>query len=164
MSIIDIVILVPFAYALYKGIKNGFVGQIAGIGGIVLGIVLGSRFSALLSTYISQWINASEAVVKIISFAAIIIAVILLAAILSKAIEKLFSLVMLGWLNKLLGILLAFAGTALIIGVVISLISYVNETWFTIIPQEKIEESLFYMPLKEFSEWIFPYFRNLFSI
>ncbi len=87
-----------------------------------------------------------------------------MAAILSKAIEKLFSLVMLGWLNKLLGVLLAFAATALIIGVVISLISYVNETWFTIIPQEKIEESLFYMPLKEFSEWIFPYFRNLFSI
>ena len=35
MSIIDIVILVPFAFALYKGIKNGFVGQIAGISGIV---------------------------------------------------------------------------------------------------------------------------------
>ena len=164
MSIIDIIILVPFAYALYKGIKNGFVGQIAGIGGIVLGIVLGSRFSSLLSTYISQWIDASEAVVKIISFAAIIIAVILLAAILSKIIEKLFSLVMLGWLNKLLGVLQAFAGCALIVGVIISLTSYINEAWFTIIPKERIEESLLYTPLKEFSEWIFPYFRNLFSI
>ena len=66
MSIIDIVILVPFAFALYKGIKNGFVGQIAGISGIVLGIILGTRFSALVSGYISQWIEASESVIKII--------------------------------------------------------------------------------------------------
>lgn len=163
MSIIDIVILVPFAFALYKGIKNGFVGQIAGISGIVLGIILGTRFSALVSGYISQWIEASESVIKIISFAIIIVLVIIAAALLSKAIEKLFNLVMLGWLNKLLGVLLAFAGTAFILGAVISLISYVNETWFTIIPQEKIAESVLYQPLEDLANMVFPYFKNLFQ-
>lgn len=163
MSIIDIVILVPFAFALYKGIKNGFVGQIAGISGIVLGIILGTRFSALVSGYISQWIEASESVIKIISFAIIIVLVIIAAALLSKAIEKLFSLVMLGWLNKLLGVLLALAGTAFILGAVICLISYVNETWFTIIPQEKIAESVLYQPLEDLANMVFPYFKNLFQ-
>ncbi|MBR2298046.1 MAG: CvpA family protein [Bacteroidales bacterium] len=163
MSIIDIVILVPFAFALYKGIKNGFVGQIAGISGIVLGIILGTRFSALVSGYISQWIEASESVIKIISFAIIIVLVIIAAALLSKAIEKLFSFVMLGWLNKLLGVLLAFAGTAFILGAVICLISYVNETWFTIIPQEKIAESVLYQPLEDLANMVFPYFKNLFQ-
>ena len=163
MSIIEIIILIPFAYALYKGISNGFVGQVAGISGIVLGIILGSRFSALLSSYVAQWISASEAVIKIISFAIIIVAVILLANILSKLIEKLFSLVMLGWLNKLLGVLLAFAGTAFIVGSVIALISYINESWFTIIPAAKIEESVLYHPLEDLVNMIFPYFQNFFT-
>lgn len=163
MSIIDIIILIPFAFALFKGIKDGFVGQIAGIGGIILGIVLGSRFSSLLSTHVSQWINASEAVIKIISFAIIIIAVILLAAILTKLIEKLFSLVMLGWLNKVLGVLLAFAGAALIVGSVISLISYINETWFVIISKEKIAESVLYQPLEDLVNMVFPYLRKFFT-
>ncbi len=164
MSVIDIILLVPFAYALYKGIKNGFVGQVAGISGIILGIILGSRFSALLSTYVAQWISASEQVIKIISFALIIVAVILLATILSKIIEKLFSLVMLGWLNKLLGILLAFAGCAFILGTILSLISYINETWFVIVPQEKIAESVLYQPLEDIANMIFPYLKKFFTL
>mgnify|MGYP003485180551 FL=1 len=70
---------------------------------------------------------------------------------------------MLGWLNKLLGVLLAFAGTAFILGAVICLISYVNETWFTIIPQEKIAESVLYQPLEDLANMVFPYFKNLFQ-
>lgn len=163
MSVIDIIILVPFAFALYKGIKNGFVGQVAGISGIILGIILGSRFSSLVSTYVSQWIDASEQVIKIISFALIIVAVIICALILSKAIEKLFSLVMLGWLNKLLGVILAFAGTAFIVGSIISLISYINGTWFTVIPPEKISESILYQPLEDLVKMVFPYFKDFFS-
>lgn len=164
MCIIDIIILVPFAFALYKGIKNGFVGQIAGIGGIILGIILGTRFSTLLSGYVSQWIDASEAVIKIISFALIIIAVILVATILSKAIEKLFSLVMLGWLNKLLGVLLAFAGTAFLVGSVIALITFINETWFVIVPKDKIADSILYQPLEDLVNMVFPYFKKFFSL
>lgn len=163
MSVIDIILLVPFAFALYKGIKDGFVGQVAGISGIVLGIVLGSRFSSLVSSHVSQWIHASEQVIKIISFALIIIAVIICAAILSRLIEKLFSLVMLGWLNRLLGVILAFAGTALILGSLICLISYINETWFAVISAEKIEESILYHPLEDLARMVFPYFKNFFS-
>lgn len=164
MSVIDIIILVPFAFALYKGLKNGFVGQVAGISGIILGIVLGTRFSSFVSTYVSQWIQAGEQVIKIISFALIIIGVVVCAAILSKLIEKLFSLVMLGWLNKLLGVILAFAGTALIAGAIICLISYINEAWFVILTPEKIDESILYHPLEDLARMVFPYFQNFFSI
>lgn len=164
MSIIDIVILIPFAFALYKGIKNGFIGQIAGIAGVILGIFLGTRFSSLLSTHISQWINASESVIKIISFAIIIVGVIILASILSKLIEKLFDIAMLGWLNRLLGIIIAFAGTAFILGTIITLISYINETWFVILPPEKIEESVLYHPLEDLANMVFPYFKKFFSL
>lgn len=164
MSVIDIIILVPFAFALYKGLKNGFVGQVAGISGIILGIILGTRFSSLVSTYVSQWIHASEQVIKIISFALIIAAVIICAAILSKLIEKLFSLAMLGWLNRVLGVILAFAGTAFVVGAVICLITYVNETWFVIISPEKIKESILYQPLEDLTRMVFPYFKNFFEI
>lgn len=164
MSVIDIIILIPFAYALYKGLKNGFIGQVAGILGLFLGVFLGYKFSELLSAWLSQWINANESVVKIISFAIIIIVVLVLINLLSKLIEKIFSMVMLGWLNKLLGVIVAFAFTAFIVGTVLSLILYINEAWFTIISPENIEESSLFTPLSNIAKSVFPYLKDFFRI
>ena len=157
MKLIDIIILIPFVFAIYKGITRGFISQVAGIAGVILGFILGVRFSDLLSTHISEWINANESTIKIISFAIIIICVLILAKLLSSIIERIFSFIMLGWLNKILGILIAIASTALVMGAVITLISYVNEYLFTIVPQRVINESILYRPLQDLAQMVFPY-------
>lgn len=160
MSLIDIIIIIAFVPAVIKGIKDGFIRQIAGIAGLFLGVWLSYKFSSLITGWLGQWINANESVTKVISFAIIMIAAIVLINLLGKLIENIISVVMLGWLNKLLGVVVAFCITALIVGLILSLINYANESWFTIISQEKINESLFYEPLYNLSQKVFPYLKE----
>lgn len=161
MNFIDIIILVIFAIGIFKGIKDGFIGQAAGIGGIFLGIWLAYKFSALLSTYLTKWIPSfTESTVKIISFAIIIIAVIIAVHFLGKLVEKVITISMLGWLNKLLGVIIALAATAFIVGLILTLITYINNTWFTLIPADKIAESKLYTPLSDLANTVFPYLKS----
>src|SRR5574344_251764 len=116
MEIIDIIIIIAFIPAIYKGVKNGFISQIAGIGSLFLGVYLAYRFSSFLSPYISEWIKASENIIKIISFSIIIIAVIVLVNIVGRIIKKIVSVVMLSWLDKILGLILSIGTASLIVG------------------------------------------------
>ncbi len=161
--LIDIVILVIFAIAIFKGIKDGFIKQIGGIAGLLLGFFLAYKFSSLLSGWLKQWLNASESIVKIVSFALIIIAVILCMSLIGKLVEKIIKITTLGWLNRLLGVIFALFAAVLIVGVFISLINYVNESWFVLIPSDKMSESKLIGPITKVTDVIFPYLKTFFT-
>lgn len=165
MAIIDIIILAAFIPGIIKGIKDGFIGQVAGIGGLFLGFYLAYKFSSLVSVYLTKWFaSLNEPTIKVISFAIIIIAVVIAVYFLAKLIEKVINIATLGWLNKLLGVVFSLVASALIVGLVLTLITYVNNTWFTVISQEKISESFFFTPLSDFANTVFPYLKGFFKI
>ncbi len=164
MGIIDIVILILVCLAVIKGLKDGLIKQIGGIVGLFVGIILAGRFSALLASWLHQWINASENIVKILSFAIIIIGVCLCMQLVGKLLEKVVQITTLGWANKLLGVVLSVFGVILLIGVVLSLIQYVNSTWFTIIPQDVIAQSKGVQLVTSVTDVVFPYIKEIFQI
>ncbi len=164
MQIIDIVILVLVALAIFKGLKDGLVRQVGGLAGLFVGIILAGRFSAMLATWLHQWINASENIVKILSFILIIIATCFLMHLVGKLLEKIITITTLGWLNKLLGAALAVFGVILIIGVLLSLIEYVNTSWFNILPEDILNQSKGVQIVTSITDVIFPYIKEIFSI
>ncbi len=163
MSIIDIIILVLIALAIFKGLKDGLIKQVGGIAGLFVGIILAGRFSALLSQYLHQWINASENIVKIISFILIIVATCFLMHLLGLLLEKIITITTLGWINKLGGVLLSVFGVVLLIGVLLSLIEYINTSWFHLIPDEAIRQSECVKIITSVTDVVFPYIKQLFS-
>lgn len=163
MTVIDIIILILLALAVFKGIKDGLVRQVGGIAGIILGIFLAGRFSSLLSGWLHQWLNTSENVVKAISFAAIIIIVCLCTYLLGRLLEKIIRITTLGWINRLLGVMLSVCTVVLLIGAVISLIEYVNTTWFVIVPPERMAESKSVQIISSITDAVFPYLKQLFN-
>lgn len=163
MTVIDIIILILLALAVFKGIKDGLVRQVGGIAGIILGIFLAGRFSSLLSGWLHQWLNASENVVKAISFAAIIIIVCLCTYLLGRLLERIIKITTLGWINRLLGVVLSVCTAVLIIGAVISLIEYVNTTWFVIVSPERMAESKSIQIISSITDAVFPYLKQLFN-
>ncbi len=164
MGIIDIVILILVLLAVIKGLKDGLVRQVGGIVGLVVGIILAGRFSALLSAWLHQWINASENIVKILSFALIIIGVCLCMQLVGKLLEKIITITTLGWVNKLLGAALSVFGVILLVGVLLSLISYVNESWFVIVPQDIIAQSKGVQLVTSVTDVVFPYIKEIFQV
>ena len=164
MAVIDIIILVLLALAVIKGLKDGLIRQIGGIAGLFIGIILAGRFSSLLADWLGQWVNASENIVKIIAFILIIIATCLCMHLLGKLLEKIIQLATLGWVNRILGMVLSIATAVLLIGVLLSLIEYVNETWFTLIPADTLAEAKSVQIITSITDSVFPYTKELFKI
>ncbi len=164
MTVIDIIILVLLALAVFKGIKDGLMRQLGGIVGLILGIFLAGRFSAMLSGWLHRVApTLSENVVKVLSFIVIIVVVCLCVVLLSRLLEKVIKITTLGWINRLLGVLLSVSAVVLLIGVVISVIEYVNTTWFTIISPEQMAKSKGVQIISSITDALFPYLKQLFN-
>ena len=161
MGTIDIIILACFLPAAVFGLINGFVKQLVALGAIVLGIALSIKFSPVIGEWITARWELEPFWVKAISFSVIFIAVSLVVSLLGKLTEKILKITMLSWLNRLLGMVVAVVGAALVMGTLIYIISSANGL-LNFIPEEKIAESRFYRPLLHMVEVVFPYLKSLF--
>lgn len=163
MNILDIILLICFIPALVQGIRKGFIAQTISIISIIVGIWASARFADVVAAWVAQYITASEQVMKIVAFALILIVVFFLLGLLGKALEGIFNFVLLGWLNKLLGVVFALLKTALIVGLVIMAFSSLNDT-FHLVKEEVLNESVLYPPLKKVAFDVFPYIKDMLNL
>lgn len=160
MNILDFIILLCFIPAVISGLKKGFIAQVVAIIALILGAWLSYRFSSAVSTWIGQWIEGSQQLLQIISFIIIFIVVVFALHLLGKAIEASIKIIMLGWLNKLLGVAFSMLKCMLIIGLLIMAFNAINET-FGLVQESKLAESLLYTPIKNMTYSVFPYIKDM---
>jgi membrane protein required for colicin V production len=161
MATLDIILLVCFLPGIIRGLSKGFLEQALALVGIVLSVWAAFRFSSLVCTWIKPYLEVSETVLSVISFALILVIVALVAILVGKLLTKLLELAMLGWLDKVLGLVLALAVNALAIGVVIVLFDTLNLK-FGFVKPEVLDGSVVYTALKDLSYLVFPYLKELF--
>ena len=161
MNFLDIIIIICFIPALINGFRKGLVAQIVSIFSIVLGVWLSFKFSTVLSSWIGGLIpSATTALLNITSFTLIFIAVIFILFAIGKLIEASIRIIMLEWLNKLLGVLFSLIKCSLFIGLAIILFNSLNES-FNIVKESRLSESILYPHFKHIAYTVFPYLRNL---
>lgn len=160
MNVLDIVLLACFIPAIIEGLRKGFISQVVGIVAIVLGGWLAYKFSSLLSTWISSWLDASPYLLEIIAFIIIFILVTLGLFALGKLLEATVKIILLGWLNKLLGLIFAILKYGLIIGLLIIVFNTVNDK-FELVPNEYLNASHIYVGLKQTAYSVFPYLKEM---
>ena len=160
MNILDIILLICFIPAVIQGLRKGFISQAISIVSLVLGIWLSARFASAVSAWIGQWITASGQVLEIVAFALILILVFLALGAIGKLLEATIKLVMLRWLNRLLGVVFALLKTMLIVGLVIMAFNSLNVT-FGFVKEEVLNQSMLYPPLKDLANDVFPYLRDM---
>lgn len=160
MNILDAIILIALIPAIIQGIRKGFISQAISIISIVVGIWASARFASIVTAWVSQYITASEQVLKIVAFALILVFVFLALGLLGKLLESVLKLVMLGWINRLLGVVFSLMKAFLIIGLVIIAFNSLNSS-FGIVNPEVISDSVLYGPLKNLADAVFPYIKNM---
>lgn len=161
MNILDIILLICFVPALVQGLRKGFISQVIAIISIIAGVWLSARFSAAVSEWIAQYIQGSEQVLKVVAFALIFVGVFAGLAVLGRLLEGTVKLIMLGWLNRLLGAVFALLKAGLIIGLIIMAFCSLNNT-FHFVSEEVLNQSVLFPPLREAAYTIFPYLKELF--
>ena len=160
MNVIDIIILVCCIPALFHGFSKGFVSQAISLIALVLGVWLSFKFSVPLGDWLKSFADLPGTVLHIIAFALILTIVMLVLTLIGKAIEKVVKLAMLGWLNKLLGIVFALLKAVLIIGLVIIIFDAI----YNLIPfvsSDTLNESVLYNPIKSIANTVFPFLKEL---
>ena len=124
MNILDIFILCTMVFFLVKGIFRGFLREIASLAGVVLGIVLGSRFQPQVTDLLKAHVPDSH-YLPVVSFVLIFALVLVAANLLGYSLSRLFRKVFLGWVDRGLGV-----GLALTKGVILTYLIIVLLTFF----------------------------------
>ena len=100
--------------AIIKGYQKGLIIAIFSIIAFIIGLAAALKLSAVVAEYLKDSISVSAKWLPFIAFAVIFFVVIILVRLGGKLIEKAFQVVLLGWVNRIGGILL-YAALYLII-------------------------------------------------
>ncbi len=160
---IDTIFILLICIACYKGMSKGFILALFSFVGLFLGIAAALKFSAATANYLSQHSSFSGKWLPFLSFILVFSLVVLSVYLLGKFFEKSAELIMLGWLNKLGGILLY----CLLYGMIFSVFLFYCKK-LLLVTDEQCKHSFFYVYLSPLAPSIFdflgnaiPFFKNV---
>lgn len=156
---IDILLLILFAYAVIKGIIKGFVIEAASLIGVLLGIYCARIYTPMATGKMCEWINCSNIYATPITYLIIFFAIVFLCHFCAKILDKTLNIFLLGWLNKLLGGLFGFLKYLFIASILLNFFNKIDEhTHF--LSNETKESSFLYYPVKSVVPSILPFIQE----
>ncbi len=163
--IIDIAFVILLLLAVIKGYSRGFIVALVSFLAIFIGLAAALKLSTWVAEYLSGNIEVSARWLPFLSFAVVMIIVVLLVRLLAKLLQKSVELIMLGWLNRLAGILLYLMLYVTLLSV---LLFYAAQ--MQLIKTETLEASVTYPLLApwapramEIISNVLPFFKDMFA-
>ncbi len=160
MNYFDIIIIIPLIWGGYKGFKKGFIIEIASFIALGLGVWGGMKFSSISAKYLSNAFEISEKVMPLISFAVTFIAIVIVVFMLAKMLQKVITMVALGFINRAAGALFGMLKFGLIMSVIINFTDIINQQISFIEPEMK-NSSILYKPVGKVAQIIIPGLKDI---
>jgi membrane protein required for colicin V production len=102
---IDIITIILLVMAVFKGLRKGFVVAVFSFVAYLIGLAAALKLSTLMAGYIGSNVEISQRWLPALAFFLVFVIVVLLVRLGAKAIESAMRLLLLGWLNRLGGLL-----------------------------------------------------------
>jgi membrane protein required for colicin V production len=122
LKVIDFIILFVLILGAFRGFQKGFVLEVIGIIGFMLGIIAGLYFTPYLSDLFSGLFEQHQGLVRIICFIIIFIVVVVAFNLVGVALKKTIDLTPLGMFDDVAGAL---------VGILLWAITLSFLLWFT---------------------------------
>ena len=162
--IIDIIFLLLMVFAVFRGYSKGLILGVFSFLAFIIGLAAALKLSVWVANYFKKDIGFTARWLPVLSFILVFIVVVLLINLGARLIAKTMQLVMLGWLNRLGGILLYI----LLYGIIFSIFLFFAEKVY-LFKAEVIHQSYAYPYI---SPWgpkvidnfgsIVPFFKDMF--
>lgn len=162
MSIIDIILGGLLLYGLIKGLWRGFFVELASLVSLIAGIFIALKFSGFIADIISGHVSWEPRYISITAFLITFVAVVVGIILLAKFFTKLADFASLGLLNRILGGVFGFLKMVLIVSVSLNFFLKMNSTHI-FAEEETLQESIFFYPMLEVSNTIFPVLEEWFQ-
>jgi membrane protein required for colicin V production len=140
-----------------SGYKNGFVGELASLAGLVLGIWGAIKFSWWTAD-LMEGFGLKFSMMPIISFIVTFLIITIIMQIIGGIVSNLLKAVSLNWVNKIAGIVAGVFKAAIFVSVALLVIDAVSERR-PVIPKAVEEKSLLYDPVSEIVPTLLPFLK-----
>lgn len=163
--LLDIIFAALIVFAVLKGYQRGLIIGLFSLVAVVIGLAAAMKLSVVMADYLDKAVNISDKWMPVVSFAVVFLLVLLLIRLGAKAIEKTVEMAMMGWLNKIGGIILF---TAIYITVFSVLVFYAEQ--LKLLQPDMINKSVTYSFIQPWGPKainglgsIVPLFKDMFS-
>lgn len=159
MNYIDIILGIILLWAAINGFRKGLIVELASLAALILGIWGAIKFSYITSDFLIENFHPKTEYLNIISFVVTFVVIVVLVHIIGKAVHKLAETVLLGFANKLAGLVFGILRTALVLSIVLVVFDKIDEN-VHIIPEKTKDNSQMYEPIRSFAPSIFPFIEK----
>lgn len=155
MNILDLIILIPVGWGMYKGFSKGVVHELAQIAALVLGVLAGLYLSDWIGGFIASVFGTDEQQTQLIAFLVAFLGALALVFLIAGRVENLVKSMALGIVNRLLGGVFASIKFILILSIVINFINSADQHGI-FLKKETRDGSLLYRPVGAIAPLVLP--------
>lgn len=163
--LIDIIVIILLIMAVFKGLSKGLIVAVFSFVAYLVGLAAALKLSTWMADYIGSNVEISQRWLPFLAFFVVFVLVVLLVRLGAKAIEGAVRMMMLGWLNRLGGVLFF----ALIYFFILSILLF-YATQLHLLKTETTEASATYDYIAPFAPKVMeilgaviPFFRDMFE-
>ncbi|MBP5333059.1 MAG: CvpA family protein [Bacteroidales bacterium] len=160
MNTLDIILLLLFIPGIIRGLSKGLMEQAVSLVGIALGAFLAYTLYEQVGTWLGGFWDTDETILYIVGFVVVLLLTFVVVTIAGKLLTKLIEMASLGWLNRILGLVLSLVVTALTLGLLALAFDALNNQ-FELVNGSVLSESLIYPLLKDFAQTVFPFIKQI---
>jgi membrane protein required for colicin V production len=143
-------------FATINGYRKGFVSELASLAALVLGVWGGIEFSYITTEFLTVRLGIESSHLNLISFLVTFIVIVILVHLVANSLSKLIEVAMLGWVNKITGLVFGFLKTAFILSILLLIFDKIDAD-VHILSQKTKSESRLYEPIRKFAPTVFPF-------
>ncbi len=156
MNYIDIILGLLLIFSAIGGFRNGLIAELASLAALILGVWGAIEFSDVTSEFLVENFHFKTEHLNIISFVVTFVVIVILVHIVGNVVNKLIDTVMLGFVNRLAGLVFGILKSALILSVILVIFDKIDND-IEILSSEAKSESRLYEPIRSFAPSIFPF-------
>ena len=123
LNLLDILLWIILLVAAARGFMKGLVREVCSLFGVVAGAWAAFTYYGSVSAAIRPFIHLPQAVAAVLSFLLIYLVLGLLFYFVGHLLTVIFKIMLLGWLNRLGGIIFGFLQAAFILCIILALVS-----------------------------------------
>jgi membrane protein required for colicin V production len=162
LNIVDIILIIPLVYGLVRGLYKGLIAELSSLISLLAGLFLSFYFSEDLYLFLADYVQEPGIGLRVLSYAIIFFAVVIVIYFISKALTKTLDFLALGIVNHILGGLFGFIKFAFFMAVAVHFLEPIQRSQ-KIVEQSMINSSVVYTFLEGYSDQVGEYRKKMFD-
>jgi membrane protein required for colicin V production len=162
---IDVLFGLFMVMAVFKGLRHGFIIAVVSAVALIIGLAAAIKLSAVVAGYGRTGLHLSSRWWPVLAFVLVFVVVVILVRLGGRFLEKVVDLAMMGWLNKLAGVVLYAVIYTIILSVLLFYAVQVH-----LVSDATLTSSVIYPPIRswgprvidEFGRFV-PWFKGMFA-